>query len=580
MNAERAVVLRIAEAVSDGSEVDWDRERASHPEIVRALRELETIARIGTVNREGVRPVRSLIHTDAAPATERLPDRDEPPSHWGPLRIDRLLGRGTCGDVYEAYDPMLKKGVALKLLRTDPARGRAGVHRFLEEARRLARVEHDNLLVVHNVAEHEGRVGLSTELIQGRNLEELLAERGPLSPEEATVQVSKLARAVAAVHAAGLVHRDIKTSNVMREDRTGRIVLMDFSSALERSCRDRGETTTMGTPTYMAPELFEGALADPRSDIYALGVVLFRLVTGSYPVDGRTLHEIHERHRRSDRSLPRDARPDLHPVFANILERALSPDPGQRFDTAGEFEQALNHFLGAVSPPRPREGGGRRRPGFRRWTMGLVAPAAAVVLAVLIWRLLSSPAPLEVQASLFRHGRDTDERLSTGATVQPGDQLFLEVSGSDEMFVYVVNEDDRGGTYVLFPAASLDLANPLKGDVTHRLPGPKAGTPYYWDVSSAGGTETILVIASASRLPEVEGKLASLAVVDSEDPLEVADASTLVRFRGIGGLSPDDWSEEDGPASIVSDLQGQISVRTAHTREVWMWEIVLPNPGP
>jgi TolB-like protein/Tfp pilus assembly protein PilF len=176
---------------------------------------------------------------------------------------------------------------------------------------------------------------------------------------------AEVARALAAVHAAGLVHRDLKAHNVMRED-GGRVVLMDFGAG------DDQESTAprrmAGTPVYMAPELFADQRATPQSDIYSLGVLLFYLVTGKYPVSGRTWAEVGASHSSSQRLLLRDLRPDLSAAFVACVEAMTAPDPSKRIQTAGAAEAALQRVLVGANPRR-------------RW--GIVAAAAALVVGVL-----------------------------------------------------------------------------------------------------------------------------------------------------------------------------------------------------
>src|SRR5207248_1895533 len=164
------------------------------------------------------------------------------------------------------------------------------------EGRLLARIRHQNVITVHGVAVHEQRVGLWMELVRGETLEQLLAKQGPMSAREAALIGIDLCRALAAIHAAGLIHRDIKAQNVMRED-GGRIVLMDLGTGRKMDAsRRQGLTDLAGTPLYLAPELFEGAAASERTDLYSLGVLLYHLVTGTFPVKATVLDELIERH--------------------------------------------------------------------------------------------------------------------------------------------------------------------------------------------------------------------------------------------------------------------------------------------
>jgi serine/threonine protein kinase len=183
------------------------------------------------------------------------------------------------------------------------------------------------------------------ELVRGRTIEQQLQQGTPFGTANAARIGVDLCSAVSAVHGAGLLHRDIKAHNVMiAED--GRVVLMDLGTG--REVDDGSVSDLAGTPLYVAPEVLRGEPATVRSDIYSLGVLLYYMVTGSYPVHGRTLGEIRHAHDTRDAADLRSARPDLPPRLARILERALDPDPARRYDST----DALGADLQAI-PSRP-----------------------------------------------------------------------------------------------------------------------------------------------------------------------------------------------------------------------------------
>jgi serine/threonine-protein kinase len=232
----------------------------------------------------------------------------------------------------------LEREVALKLMRAaeeDEA--------LLQEARMLARLRHPNVVTVYGVDRHDGRSGVWMDFVEGETLAAIVEQRGAFGAHEALLAGSDVCRALAAAHQSGLLHRDIKAQNVMRE-RGGRIVLMDFGLGHETAA---GEPADFGgTPLYMAPELLEGEPATVRSDLYAVGVLLFHLATGTYPVEGSTVLELREAHAaRNARSL-RDLRPDLPSAFNRAVERATAHDPSHRFATAGQMTVALEAALG------------------------------------------------------------------------------------------------------------------------------------------------------------------------------------------------------------------------------------------
>jgi serine/threonine-protein kinase len=269
---------------------------------------------------------------------------------WGGFQLIESLGHGGFGRVYRAWESSLAREVALKIIRVpDPAQATTVLH----EGRLLARVRHPNIVTVHGAQQVGDEIGIWMELIRGRSLAELVRQQGPMSADEAAVVGVHLCQAVAAVHGAGLLHRDIKAQNVMRES-GGRIVLMDFGAGREAADPDHsGRGELPGTPRYMAPELFAGQAASRASDIYSLGVLLFFLVTREFPVDGRNVMDFALAHGARRRLSLADVRPDLPAAFLRVVERALSPVPPDRYQSAGAMLQALNDAIPVASQRWP-----------------------------------------------------------------------------------------------------------------------------------------------------------------------------------------------------------------------------------
>ncbi|HUR20457.1 MAG TPA: serine/threonine-protein kinase, partial [Vicinamibacterales bacterium] len=214
---------------------------------------------------------------------------------------------------------------------------------------------------------------LCMEFVEGETLEQILKTRGPLNAREAALVGEDVCRALAAVHAAGFVHRDVKARNVMR-DHTGRVVLMDFGAGSDPEGVPRtGGVDLVGTPLYTAPELLTGSPPSVRSDIYSLGVLLYHLVTSTYPVAGATFDEIHLAHSRGQRRPLRERRPDLPAEFIAVVEQALATQPQGRYSNAASLLAAL----GQVSGTLPQRATKRRA---RDWWPALVAVPAMVLV--------------------------------------------------------------------------------------------------------------------------------------------------------------------------------------------------------
>ena len=313
------------------------------------------------------------------PAASDLPTEISSPRTWGEFRLLSELGRGGFGRVYHAWDPTLTRDIALKVVRLPDDTQAAAA---LNEGRMLARVRHRNVVTVYGAQRIGDEVGVWMELIRGRHLSQVIREHGPMGAEEATVIGISLCQALAAVHGAGLLHRDVKANNVMRES-GGRIVLMDFGTGRETESALAGDLA--GTPVYMAPEVIDGGPASTRSDLYSVGVLLYYVVTGEYPVAGRSLLELTLAHRRGERRLLADRRPDLPDGFIRTVERVLAPDPANRPASAGAMMRDLTSALpGPIGP----ESLGLAVPNPDPWT-----PATATVHTPRSVTPLTAPAP-------------------------------------------------------------------------------------------------------------------------------------------------------------------------------------------
>ncbi len=259
---------------------------------------------------------------------------------WGPFELLSRAGAGGFGEVYRAWDPHLQREIALKLLLPNAIAGEEAWQQMLREARALASVRHPNITPVYGIDRHQERVGFWTDYIRGKTLAAIVREQGPFGYREAALMGIDICRALAAVHAAGLLHRDIKPENVMREE-GGRILLMDFGL----STLPHAGATLAGTQSFMAPELFRGAPATVASDLYAVGILLYFLVSGAHParLTGLSAREATEAIARRKPLI--DLRPDLPDTFLRTVSTALEIDPACRFQSAGQLAEALTSSL-------------------------------------------------------------------------------------------------------------------------------------------------------------------------------------------------------------------------------------------
>jgi TolB-like protein/Flp pilus assembly protein TadD len=335
------VLLQLAAAVDSGTPVDWRTadSTTTDPALQAVVEQLRIVAALAAASRAIQSPGKTTPDATTWP---------KPPESWGPLLIRGEIGRGRFGTVYRAWDPTLERDVALKILHRP---GEAGA--VLSEARMLARVRHPNVVTVFGVDQFDDAVGLWMEFVGGLSLKQTLATRGVLGPREAVLVAIDVCRAAAAVHKAGLLHRDIKAHNVMCEA-GGRTVLMDFGGGVTRDGLQLSDRT--GTPLYLAPELFDGRSATIASDVYSIGVLLYHLVTLRYPVEGDTVDDVVTAHAERRRLPIADVRPDLPTGFVRVVEHALERDPARRYRSAGAMQQDLVAALNLEIAAAPSSG--------------------------------------------------------------------------------------------------------------------------------------------------------------------------------------------------------------------------------
>ncbi|WP_232664225.1 serine/threonine-protein kinase [Pseudonocardia sp. TRM90224] len=270
---------------------------------------------------------------------------------FGPYQLDTLLGRGGMGEVYRAYDTRRKRVVALKLLAPHRADDPAFVARFRRESELAARLSEPHVIPIHDFGEIDGRLYLDMRLVEGTDLHQLLGEEGRLAPERAVGLVRQVASALDAAHAAGLLHRDVKPSNLMlvKDDEGPDFVyLADFGIVGEVDATDGKKITAtgvaLGTAAYMAPERFDGA-GDHRADVYALGCVLYELLTGKRPYVADSFIATMTMHIRG--AVPRPSVDGLPLAFDQVIATALAKTPDRRYPSAGALAAAAQAALTA-----------------------------------------------------------------------------------------------------------------------------------------------------------------------------------------------------------------------------------------
>jgi serine/threonine protein kinase/ABC-type branched-subunit amino acid transport system substrate-binding protein len=377
---------------------------APPPDSEKPIPPLETLA-VGTPNSAAIDPEYSFL---AAP---RAPDELGWLAHY---RVLGLLGFGGMGLIFHAEDTQLERPVALKVMRPEFAKRGQAVKRFLREARAMAAVRSDHIITIYQVGEHDGLPFLAMELLQGETLETWL-EGEPHPPLAQVIHIAlQLARGLQTAHERGLIHRDVKPSNVWLEPSpidgkpgSGRAKILDFGLALpQEDARITQAGTIMGTPAFMSPEQAEGETVDARSDLFSLGCVIYSMATGVAPFSGSSTRSILKAVLLKDPRPPAQVNPAIPPALNSLLMQLLAKDRDMRPASARVVVETLEAIQ--ADPSLPPLTGATTRSGprremtssagwsKRRWLLvggGLVGLAGLLILVFIFRGARFGPAP-------------------------------------------------------------------------------------------------------------------------------------------------------------------------------------------
>jgi predicted Ser/Thr protein kinase len=357
----------------------------------------------------------------------------------GRYRIIALLGRGGMGEVYRATDLTLAQSVALKFLPEEAARDQRLLERFHGEVRVARQVSHPNVCRVYDIGEVEGTPFISMEYVDGEDLASLLTRIGRLPADKAIETARKICAGLAAAHDRGIIHRDLKPHNIMLNKR-GEVIIMDFGLAAIADQLGAADIRS-GTPAYMAPEQLKGAEVTARSDIYALGLVLYELFTGKRPFDAKTMKQMLELQEAAQLTSMTSIAADIDPAVEKAIRRCLEPDPAKRPATALSVAAALPGgdplaaALAAGETPSPElvAAAGETEGLARRYSLPCLIVVVACLVGTLLWRehgdaLMQAPLDLPPQA-LAAKAREI--AVALGYPRRPAD--------------FTLNLDGRGG---------------------------------------------------------------------------------------------------------------------------------------
>ena len=367
---------------------------------------------------------RPPVHTMDAPQSFQQPSAD--PAQLAKLNGYEILsevGRGGMGVVLKAFDPKLRRVVAIKVLAPHLAASGPARERFLREARAAAAVVHEHVVTIHAIEETANPPYIVMQFVAGRSLEERLDKEGPLQVKEILRIGMQAASGLAAAHAQGLVHRDIKPANILLENGVERVKLVDFG--LARASDDASLThsgVVTGSPMYMSPEQARGETADSRSDLFGLGCVLYAMCAGHSPFRAPTALAVLKRVCDDAPRPPHEVNPEIPDWLEAIVLKLLAKDPADRFGSAGEVADILGRHLrhlqepDAPAPPpvvvpvsaftaqsdRPRPAATAKESNRAVWivlacVLGLFLFCAGLPAAFILFRLFAQPSLGPVQ---------------------------------------------------------------------------------------------------------------------------------------------------------------------------------------
>ncbi|BBZ68633.1 hypothetical protein MINS_40620 [Mycolicibacterium insubricum] len=504
---------------------------------------------------------------------------------FGRYRLLSVIGQGGMGTVYRAHDTVIDRDIAIKVLSAELAGEPGYADRFRREARVAARLAEPHIIPIYDTGEIDGQLYLTMPVVDGTDVAELLDRRGPMSPERAVHIVDQLASALDTAHAAGLVHRDVKPSNILV---TGNdfAYLIDFGIAHDTGATGKLTRTgfVVGTWAYMAPERFTGGAAGPGIDVYALTCVLYECLTGSQPYPGDSLEQQFNGHYALAPPEPSPLNPTVPQGFSSVIARGMAKDPARRYRSARELVTAARNATHDAVPRRPGTptpagstvpapqpdtvAAARRR---RRWPVlaGTAALLAAAAGAGLLIR--AQPQPRAPAVS----GQTGAAQAPTGpqppATARQTDATVLPITGLAQPDGLAVDRAgtlyvaDRGNNRVLQLRRSDSGATqlPVSG-----LSGPAGvalgadGAVYVSNIGNnlllkfdPGATSTVQLPVTTLQQPRaVAADTADdIYLLDDSDHIQkLAAGSTETTTVGRGGLK--------NPSGIAVDAAGDVFV--------------------
>ncbi len=439
----------------------------------------------------------------------------------GQYELLQLLGRGGMGSVFKAFDPSLHRIVAIKLLAPHLAHNPQARKRFIREAQAAAAVSHDHVVTTHAIDETAEQPAIVMQYVSGRSLQQKLDAEGPLELKEILRIGVQTAAGLAAAHAQGLVHRDVKPANILLENGVQRVKLTDFG--LARAVDDVGMTASgviAGTPQYMAPEQAQGETITPQADLFSLGSVMYAMCTGHSPFRASTTMGVLKNVCDATPRPIRDINPEIPDWLCVIIDRLLAKDPAQRFASAKETAELLEQWLAHVQRP-----------------LAVPSPAPLAPMSAPVESTAASSADAAVPvASITSDDEDEESPVHLGRTPEER-QLLQRALGYVELPGFALT--GVGGFSLIALWVSLDWQNPQLW-VSHIPTGGVGVFSGARELFQAGGpwlqsAAFIVMIAAGSRLPKLQSR--TLGVVGAV----LSNMTATLQVPGVLGAAVGIW---------------------------------------
>lgn len=438
------------------------------------------------------------------------------PFHLGNYRVVRELGKGGMGVVYLAEDLLLDRLVAIKVLHPHLAQNPEFRERFLMEARNQAKLVHPNITTLYSYEEEDGRIFLVMEYIEGETLELRLHRLGRLSPEEIKDIFRQVLAGVAYAHAKGVIHRDLKPGNIAITPGQ-QVKIMDFGIAVQAEAEGEAKSLGIfGTSYYMAPEQIKGEGVCPGTDIYALGVTLYEMITGHPPFDGPTDHAIRAAHLLKPPPAPRThGCPTITSELEEVILKALEKDPKNRFTDAGELLEALETALIAESKAAPAalRSPGASSPSISGFSFSWLS-SASIALTMVTGGLLLLGGAYLLRPVMFQNARPV-------STIGPPAAVTLSPPSRPP------------GTLAVSPSPPPRAASPFSPEEPAKSPSPAELIHSLNTAFSARGLNHVKVTAT-ERMIMITGVVQSSK--DKKAVIEVAKSHCPAELLDFAGL--------------------------------------------